>query len=854
MVRWVSVISVLMLCASLACHAQGLMFRSSDNTVEERTSLTIVPQAPYSNFRKEFNMSFEISVRDFDSFGYIFLIADPSSGTKYSLTYTYLDSENSAFKFNTDGVENHLSFEMPNDSLAYRWIPVSLSFDIRNSTLEVSVCGQSGHVENIRLSSPFRPELHFGRYDYILDIPSFAIRNLTLTGGKKSLGISFHERSGCAVHSDDGEIAGTVENPIWLINNSYYWTKLFEVHSDSPSGISFDSKRQKLIAFNQDSVWHYDLHERSLLAEKPRTPLEVQLQLAMSFMDTDDGNLYVYELNNLPEGDVTVASLNPLTMEWNSQGTAFLPVQLHHHCSWFDGNMGKYVVFGGFGNKRFNNSFYRYDIAADSWDTLEYTGDAPMPRYFSGLAVNGTQDRVYIYGGMGNDTGDQSIGRKYLHDLHMLDLSSGEMKCLWSHDSAEQFVTARNMVLSPDGKYLTALFYKEYVTDSNLQLVKFSVEDGTAEVLAETVPIRSGEIATNANLYYNGYMSEYYCTTVEFSKDGHTVTRAFALAAPAVGKEMMMSYDDKEESGMDFWKWLVLALTAIFSSLALVAATLSVRRKALSTQRQDNAPSTEAKPACHTAKSAPVASGAVSPAVNAIFLFGQFSVIDRKGHDITYMFSTRLKQVFVYMLVPSYDGTGVLSSALNDIFWPDKTPEKVKNLKGVTINQIRKCLAELDGISLEYEKGYFRAVISEGCYCDYFRYRNLKKVPEAYRELGTLLMRGKFLESFESGLLDRTKQIEEEFLVAFLPTEIERLFRERKYSAVARYCRLLLEVEPVNEFALAYAVRSLEHSVSSQEALIQYSLFVREYRQLMGEDYPVSFTALLEGELPKCRG
>ena len=57
-----------------------------------------------------------------------------------------------------------------------------------------------------------------------------------------------------------------------------------------------------------------------------------------------------------------------------------------------------------------------------------------------------------------------------------------------------------------------------------------------------------------ANLYYNGYMSEYYCTTVEFSKDGHTVTRAFALAAPAVGKEMMMSYDDKEESGMDFWK------------------------------------------------------------------------------------------------------------------------------------------------------------------------------------------------------------------------------------------------------------------------------------------------------------
>ena len=233
---------------------------------------------------------------------------------------------------------------------------------------------------------------------------------------------------------------------------------------------------------------------------------------------------------------------------------------------------------------------------------------------------------------------------------------------------------------------------------------------------------------------------------------------------------------------------------------------------------------------------------------NAVYLFGPFTVIDRNGRDITHLFSSRLRQGFIYILLHSTHN-GVLSASLNEVFWPDKPDDKVKNLKGVTINQIRKNLAELDGVELVHDKGYFRLVFTD-CYCDYFRFRTLKNAEEVENELGILLMRGKFLDGMDAGMMDHFKQKVEEFLSSFLPLEIERLYQQHKYDAVIRFCNVLFRVDPVNELALAYGMHALNHTGSSQEAILQYSLFVREYRQMMNEEYSISYAELMSKNPP----
>ena len=655
------------------------------------------------------------------------------------------------------------------------------------------------------------------------------------------------------MHTSIGKVLGTVVNPVWLINGSYHWEKLFEYSFQTPSGITFEPDSQRLIIFSQDSLLTYNLLKRQPQKYSYSNKLPVKLQLATHFMNTTDGKLYVYELNNLPLGDATVAALDLNNQEWKQTGVAALPVQLHHHDGFWDETTGKYLVFGGFGNKRFNNTFLEYDIEGDRWDTLSYSGDRIIPRYFSGMAVNKNREHIYVFGGMGNESGEQSVGRNYLHDLYLLDRKQQSVRRLWQNASDHRLVVARDMILTPDEKYIYALCYPEYLSDTYLQLYRLTVDDGTMKALGDSIPMRSEEIMTNANLYYNSLTHEYYCTTTEFDKKGHTVIRTYVLSAPPVSLDEIRSYGSRSSLEIR-WLWIMAGIGV----LLLAGGVLFVRKKR---GKQRNAvlesssvlmsPPVGREPdksvqGKETLAKEDFESSLVRP--NAVYLFGPFTVIDRNGRDITHLFSSRLRQVFIYILLHSTHN-GVLSASLNEVFWPDKPDDKVKNLKGVTINQIRKNLAELDGVELVHDKGYFRLVFTD-CYCDYFRFRTLKNAEEVENELGILLMRGKFLDGMDAGMMDHFKQKVEEFLSSFLPLEIERLYQQHKYDAVIRFCNVLFRVDPVNELALAYGMHALNHTGSSQEAILQYSLFVREYRQMMNEEYSTSYAELMSKNPP----
>ena len=839
---------------TLFAYSQGLLFQANDKEIKERTSLQIFQEGEIPCFTKNFQLSFELSIRDFDTFGYVFLLKEDQGKTKYSFTYTYLDGENSTFKFNTDGKENHYSLNLRNDALAYQWIPVSFAFDLQQDVLTIRIGDNEKKITSLGLKDTFCPHLFFGRYDYILDMPTFAIRNLKLEGDRShSYTFPLNENEGEEVHTSTGKVLGTVVNPVWLINGSYHWEKLFEYSFQTPSGITFEPDSQRLIIFSQDSLLTYNLLKRQPQKYSYSNKLPVKLQLATHFMNTTDGKLYVYELNNLPLGDATVAALDLNNQEWKQTGVAALPVQLHHHDGFWDETTGKYLVFGGFGNKRFNNTFLEYDIEGDRWDTLSYSGDRIIPRYFSGMAVNKNWEHIYVFGGMGNESGEQSVGRNYLHDLYLLDRKQQSVRRLWQNASDHRLVVARDMILTPDEKYIYALCYPEYLSDTYLQLYRLTVDDGTMKALGDSIPMRSEEIMTNANLYYNSLTHEYYCTTTEFDKKGHTVIRTYVLSAPPVSLDEIRSYGSRSSLEIR-WLWIMAGIGV----LLLAGGVLFVRKKR---GKQRNAvlesssvlmsPPVGREPdksvqGKETLAKEDFESSLVRP--NAVYLFGPFTVIDRNGRDITHLFSSRLRQVFIYILLHSTHN-GVLSASLNEVFWPDKPDDKVKNLKGVTINQICKNLAELDGVELVHDKGYFRLVFTD-CYCDYFRFRTLKNAEEVENELGILLMRGKFLDGMDAGMMDHFKQKVEEFLSSFLPLEIERLYQQHKYDAVIRFCNVLFRVDPVNELALAYGMHALNHTGSSQEAILQYSLFVREYRQMMNEEYSTSYAELMSKNPP----
>lgn len=731
----------------------------------------------------------------------------------------------------------------------------------RQQPAEIKIGSHQATLEDIGLEGQkFTPQPFFGMCDYILETASFSIRNLTIGNGEKSWHFPLNENRGEDVHDSQGKVIGHITNPIWLINNSYHWNPVFQYYSITPSGLAFSPKSQRFHIYNRDSITSYDLNKQTSDKQAYNTTKNSRLhvRLGMNFPHESQDRIYAYEL--MP-GETYIADMDPETADWKMIEESDRLVQLHHHCAIFLSQKHRFIFFGGYGNRHYYNDFLSYDLAQDRWDTLHFQGDPISPRFFASIALTPDQRHAYIYGGKGNETGNQDIGIQYYYDCYQLDFETLRIKKLWEHKAPQAHrVPARNMILSKDGKYLYQLGYPEYKPQSFLQLYRISVANGSYEALGDSIPMTSEEIATNANLYFNPERDEFYCAIQEFEKYGECTTRIYSLANPPVSWAATQCYDVLPNKQKDTSRLYIIALI-----IAIVSVSLFVilkRRKRLVPTPATSSPVAPASP-----HPVPVIEKAeeqetqdtvqediflpnlpISNRKNSLSLFGTFTAMDKNGRDITYMFSPKIKHIFLYLLVNSITKDGVLSSDLNALFWPDKSDDKIKNLKNVTINHLRKVLQEMEGIELIHQQGYFKIQLMEECYCDYQHFLmltgDMQQIPTAegeLKELYGIFAQGKFLHTIESSLFDYAKQTTETFVIHLLSEQIGCLYKNGKDKSTVYVCKMLFSIDPLSDTAMTYTVCTYRRQNKSDKAMQFYMTFCKEYRKVMGEDYPIVF-------------
>ena len=499
-------------------------------------------------------------------------------------------------------------------------------------------------------------------------------------------------------------------------------------------------------------------------------------------------------------------------------------------------------------------------------DTLRFTGDEIPPRFFAGIVMSPDYKRAYIYGGKGNETGDQNVGIQYYYDFYQLDFETLQVKKLWEHKAPRtNRVPTRDMILSEDEKYIYLLAYPEYKPETQLQLYRLSISDGSYEALGDSISLTSEEIATNANLYFNKELGEFYCVIQEFEKYGQSATRIYSLSNPPASLAAVKFYDKQTgESGKStIWMYLLLILCfiVIWSSFIIIKRQRSAKRQL----KRKNKTSPLESASLEAEAASPIVSvptkvseeekieetfltDTITTRKNCISLFGTFTVTDKNGRDMTYMFSPKIRYIFIYILINSITKDGVLSSDMNSLFWPDKPDDKIKNLKNVTMNHLRKTLQELEGIELTHQKGYFKLILADECYCDYQRFFSLtegmKRAPQAESEtteLHNILAKGKFLNTIEDSLFDYPKQQTESFTISLLSEQIYTFYKSGRNSATIRICNILFAIDPLSDMAMTYAVCTYRRQSRSDKAIQLYGTFTKEYRKVMDEDYPITF-------------
>jgi hypothetical protein len=807
--------------------AEGLRFLGNDYPIEQRTSYDVFSERQVA-FSDHFNISFRLSLYMTTDIGNILRIKSAENGSIFNLFYDGHE-ENHLFLFNEEGKNNLIHISLEKSQYPPReWFQIDISFDLENNLITLTIGDSTNSAANVTLPESFTPTLIFGKSDHVIDVAPFAIRSLRV-GNTRSYRFPLKEYQGNEVHNNKGTVMGNVINPYWLINDAYHWKPETSTRSAQVSGTNYHETRKELYHFNRDSIIIYNLRTTNKETVIFKEPCPVDIRLGTNFIDPVQDKLYCYEVyyDSTYQGP-TVASLDLRSYEWRIESYDRLPIQLHHHGSYFDSSKQQYLIFGGFGNMRYSNIFYLYDINSQQWDTLSTRdGEAINPRYFTSMGHQLKQKKLYLFGGMGNVTGNQLLGRTYYYDFYQLDLQTSQISRIWEIPwEQENMVPVRGMVINDDDSFYT-LCYPEHFTQSYLRLYRYSLKDGNFSILGDSIPIFSDKINTNANLYYDDDLHALYAVVHEFSDDIASEVHVYSLAFPPITGHELVSYATKTRSDKLLF---IFILTGVIVVIFVISLGRFLKYKRKETFSPDSGtPFKTSQKQVSTFRP------------NAIYLFGDFMIRNRSNRDITYLFSKKLKETFCLLLHFSAVEEGITSQHLSEILWPGKPSHTVKNTRNVTLNRLRKILEELDGIELLYEKGVFKLVQADPLYCDFticLEILSGSRDEEQLKEFIAIVTRGKFMRNENEPEYDFLKEHTEKSIEPLLISTIEWSYETEAYLTTVELADAAFHIDPVNDRAITYLVAALQKLKRHEEAKLRYLSFLIEYKKTMGKEYP----------------
>lgn len=828
-VRYIFICLTLSLITTSVCNAQGLRFAGLEQPIDKRTSLEVFPsKSPV--FTGNFSMAFDMEIYQESPIGYIFRIKNRREGAVYNLFY---DGKGDVHRFqlNEEGSRVLISAEIQREKIQERCMRLEFNADFVRDSITLEIAGERFSAA-VDWPDKYSPEIFFGKSEHIIDVPSFAIKNLMISGNGRKYFFPLDESYGNVATDCIRRHRASAVNPYWMINDSYTWRQIASASFDTVAVSGYSSHARLFYYFSKDSIWTYSPVSGKQTLQALPEPSPMHIKLGMSISDAgDNGEIYVYEpyANHESDSPVSVAKFDIDDLSWKVCSADRIDMQLHHNAPFLTGNDTiPFALYGGFGNQKYNGKFYGFNGQQGVWTDLSphLSGDVICPRYFNCAGTD--ENYIYIYGGMGNESGDQVVGRRYLYDFYRIGRKTGLTEKLWENGSPEEnFVPVRSMVVTDSAHFIT-LCYPESVSKSKMKLIRFSIADGSSVTMGTEIPIRSDKITTNANLYYDSRLEKLFVTVQEYDDDIKSTLKIYSLSYPPLYQEDLLAFA-KRKSPLYTVLRVVVPIVLLLLSCACVFVELRRRRGSIA--NSDRAASGQAS------SDMPMEWLTLSSRPNSIFLFGDFHVRDRNGNIISSAFTTRQRQMFCLALQRGEDG--ISSKRLSTLLWPDATEEQAKNSRGVNISNLRKALRNLDDVAFVHNNGRFKVETGPSFYCDWLRCLEImdSENPD-FTELSAILSGGRFLHFLQDPIFDDFKVKVEGELMQMLSAEMERRYSALDYKGTAFLANSIFSIDSVNDRALELGVKSLKKLRKTGKALEMYSAFAAEYKLLYDTDYP----------------
>ena len=237
---------------------------------------------------------------------------------------------------------------------------------------------------------------------------------------------------------------------------------------------------------------------------------------------------------------------------------------------------------------------------------------------------------------------------------------------------------------------------------------------------------------------------------------------------------------------------------------------------------------------------------------NSILLFGKFKAFDKSGNEISVLFTPKVKELFLYILIFSVkNGSGVRVEELDDHLWPGIDSGKVANNRAVTLNKLRKILHKIDGIEIVVQNKTIQAITEPPFFCDYAEaYQLCQLTGEMTRqELETfffLVKKGRFLKETNWLWLDDMRGLTGSLVTDNLLKLASYYKKEKKLDEIDAISRRILNYDDMNEEAIFLQIWSLQQTNNIHLAKFNFTSFCAKYRENLNEDYSMNFDEFIQ--------
>lgn len=828
----------------------GLTFNSYEVEKEQRTSLNLTPKAAFT-FSDGFVLEFDMSLKKIrQNYGYVFRVVGSNNehiDFLLSNTKDRLIEPRLAVIYKASQLLCNPTFEELNIGFD-QWIKIKLVVNTKAGQIKLKINEKEFEKTEDYFNSLNKVKIVFGKNDLLSfetsDVPSMSIKDIRINkiNGSPLFYWRLAQHINEGVYDEVERRFASCKDPKWILDSHAYWQLDTTFVTNIYPQITFNRKKNQLAVADRKAFYVYDLDTHTFTKDTleygiPRGHKSNQL----SYNSVDD-KYFTYDFIN------EIAFYAPTTKAWNNTTVNIESPNYWHHNRYFSEADTTLYTIGGYGFLTYKNDILKYRFNSKVWERGEYKGDVITPRYLSGLGVL-DEKTILIFGGYGSEKGAQELSPHNYYDLYSYNIETAVSKKLWELDAKQHnFVVANSMVVDTVNKCFYALCFPHQKFNSTLQIYRFSIEEPTFEILADSIPYQFNDIHSFADLYLSDDGEQLIAvTSYTHEKDSKANVAVYRLAYTPLNKIQLL----QDRIQTDHSTLLYIVITLLLLSLLLLFV-FRRRKKQMPVQEEPLEVEKNVAEIEEEEIYDPILG--IKPLHDksyrrSILLFGGFQVIDKDSNKITGEFTPTLKQLFLLILLYTLkDGKGISSVKLREILWFDKTNESAKNNRGVSLSKLRSIFEKIGKISINSANSYWIVEFDEEIYCDYYealilmdrltKEANLKDI----NRLVSIVSAGELLPNLETEWVDSFKSDFSNRLIDLLLNLIDHSSDLNLSSSVMiNIADAIFAHDSLNEDALKIKCTLLVEMGKNGLAQKVYSSFIKEYQSLFGVDFKYTF-------------